>query len=90
MCISPGTSPDLDNLALLVIKTAQDDAEHINELPDKEPACGEELDGAGDDLAGVDAVHTAEAAEKQQAEQEGDETGTGGFFVAVLAAAHSL
>ena len=86
----PRWCSDLDSLTLLIIKTAQHNAEHIDDLPDDETADGEELDDTGDYLAGVDAVHTAEAAEKQQAEQEGDETGTGGFFVAVLAAAHSL
>ena len=57
--MSPGWCPDLDDFTLLIIKAAQDDAEHIDELPDEESACGEELDGAGDDLAGVDAVNSA-------------------------------
>ena len=78
-------------LTLFIIKTSQHDAEHINDLPDEESTAGQELDDTGDDLAGIDAVHTADAAADQQAEQEGDETGTGGFIVAVLAAAaHSL
>ena len=81
---------DLDGLTLLILKAAQHDENHINHLPDDETAAGAELDDAGDDLAGVDAVYAAETAENQQAEEEGDETGTGGFFVAVLAAAHSL
>ena len=81
---------DLDGLALLIIETTQHNAEYIDNLPDEEAATGEELDDTGDDLAGIDAVHTAYAAANQQAEQEGDETGTGGFIVAVLAAAHSL
>ena len=60
-------------------------------LPDDETAAGAELDDAGDDLAGVDAVYAAEAAENQQAEEEGDETGTGGLITgAVRTAAHGV
>ena len=85
---NPRFRSDLDSLTFLIIKTAQHNAEHVDNLPDEEATTGEELDDTGDDLAGIDAVHAAYAAANQQAEQEGDETGTGGFVVAVLAAAH--
>ena len=88
---NPRFRSDLDGLALLIIETTQHNAEYIDNLPDEETATGAELDDTGDDLAGIDAVHAAYAAADQQAEQEGDETGTGGFIVAMLAAAaHSL
>ena len=78
---------DLDNLTLLIIKASEYNPDHINHLPDDETTAGQELNDTGDDLAGIDAVYTAHAAENQQAEEEGDEAGTGGFVVAVLAAA---
>ena len=82
---------DLDCLTLLIIKASQHDTDNIQNLPDEEAAAGEELDNAGNDLSGVDAVYTAEAAENQQAEEEGDETGTGGLITgAVRTAAHGV
>ena len=80
---------DLDRLTLLIIKTTQHDADDINNLPDKETTTCHELQDAGNDLAGVDAMHTANAAAYQQAEQEAGETGTGGLAIAVVTAAHS-
>ena len=80
---------DLDRLTLLIIKAPQHDADDINYLPDEETAAGDKLDDAGDDLAGVDAMYTADATANQQAEQEAGETGTGGLAIAVVAAAHS-
>ena len=82
---------DLDRPTLLIIKASQHDTNHIQNLPDKEAAASAELDDTSDDLAGVDAVHAAEAAENQQAEEEGDEAGTGGLITgAVGAAAHGV
>ena len=75
---------DLDCLTLLIIKASQHDTDNIQNLPDDETAAGKELNDTGDDLAGVDAVYAAEAAENQQAEEEGDETGTGGLITGAV------
>lgn len=59
-----------NSAAFLVIKAAAKDADDINDLPDDESATGQELDDTGDDFSGVDAVHTAKAAEDEQGQQQ--------------------
>ena len=77
-----------DDFSFLVIEAAEDNADDINNLPDEEASTREELNDAGDDFAGVDTVHAAEAAADEHAEQEGDETGTSGLIGAVFATVH--
>ena len=56
---------DSDRAALLVIEAAEDNPDDIDELPDDEAAACDKLEDAGDDFTGIDAVHPAEAAEKE-------------------------
>jgi hypothetical protein len=79
---------DSDRAAFLIIETAEDNPDNIDDLPDDEAAAGCKLEDAGDDFAGVDTVYPAKAAEKEKAEEEEDESGAGGAFFAVIAGRH--
>ena len=82
---------DSDCLALFIVKASQNDANDIENLPDKEATASAELNNTGDDLAGINAVNTTDTAANQQAEEEGNETGAGGLVIdAVGAAAHGM
>lgn len=58
--------PSSDDAPFLVVKAATEDTNDVDNLPDDESAAGQELDDTGDDLSGIDAVHTAKATEDEQ------------------------
>ena len=79
---------DLDDAALIIGESTEDNDEDVDNLPDQKTTAGAELNDAGDDLAGVDAVNAANAKANQQAEQECEETGTTGAEIAARAVIH--
>ena len=78
---SPRGQPGSDNSALFVAERAAEDHDDVDDLPDDETAAGDELQDAGPNLAGIDAVDAAEADQDEQGKQEGLASGAGADFL---------
>ena len=60
-----------DGAPLAVLETAEDEAEDVDNLPDAEEAYSDELEEAGDNLAGVQPMQAADQKETQKCQNEG-------------------
>jgi hypothetical protein len=59
----------LHHLAIAISETAENQADDVNELPNAEEAGCEELQNAGENATGIEAVDAADAEETEQGEQ---------------------
>lgn len=50
-----------------ILVGAHDDADNVNDLPDEETSGGDQLNDAGDDSAGVEAVQTSQTEDEKEA-----------------------
>lgn len=61
----------LGNFSILgILVGTDDDAHDVDDLPDEEASGGDKLDNSGDDLAGIEAVQTAESDNEEKAGQD--------------------